>query len=137
MNDCLSNCSNKGSCKRLDGKYICVCDTDYTGSKCQVNARPCSFNPCSNNSTCLENRNNRSNISTKISNSNQDDTLSPYSFKCLCNEYFYGDKCQYSIDLCKNQTCSGHGNCVINQKTVIMMILHVSVFIYMKAIYVN
>ena len=34
------------------------------------------------------------------------------AFYCLCNQYYQGTYCETKIDVCKNQTCSNHGNCV-------------------------
>ena len=34
------------------------------------------------------------------------------TFQCVCNKYFEGAYCEAKINVCQNETCSSHGNCV-------------------------
>ena len=91
---CVVNCSNKGPCKfsLIDDKFKCLCSSTYLkGHACEIDSRPCSSNPCLNNSTCVD----RSNS----------------SFYCSCDEAYRGDFCESKIDLCRNEPCSGKGEC--------------------------
>ena len=101
LTNCLGNCSNKGYCARMtNGNYVCVCNTDYTGTRCQLNKRLCSSNPCLNNGTCNETL----------------QTDGTYSFKCNCSQKYSGLYCElFSLsELCANLTCSNHGYCFVN-----------------------
>ena len=101
MNSCISNCSNRGSCKLNinEKKFECSCDQFYTGSTCNIDTRPCSKNPCINNSTCMNIPRNDSFL---------------YDFKCDCNLYYYGIYCENKINLCQNETCTNKGICIVN-----------------------
>ena len=33
------------------------------------------------------------------------------SYSCLCNQNYYGEYCEFKVDLCQNETCSNHGRC--------------------------
>jgi hypothetical protein len=94
---CLANCSNNGVCQ-LDPstqKLLCACDQYFTGSKCNIDTRPCSYGPCLNNATCT--------------NTN----LTTFGYLCECNEFYTGTNCETQIDLCQNETCSSNGKCGI------------------------
>ncbi|RNA40014.1 neurogenic locus notch -like protein [Brachionus plicatilis] len=100
IGDCLSNCSNNGKCILENNKFQCECDSFYIGPSCETDVRPCSSNPCLNNSTCK----------------NQ---MSERKYLCECqkntqsNSYlYYGFSCENKVDVCKNETCSSKGNCV-------------------------
>jgi WD40 repeat protein len=95
ISDCISNCSNQGSCKIFNGfKFVCECNPNYSGSKCQTDLRPCSYNPCLNYLKC-------------------EDIDSLKDFKCECKNGFYGKRCENKINLCQNETCSGNGICQV------------------------
>ena len=94
---CLTNCSNNGVCQ-LDPstqKLLCTCDQYFTGSKCNIDTRPCSYGPCLNNATCI--------------NTN----LTSPGYLCECNQFYTGTNCETQIDLCQNETCSSNGKCSI------------------------
>ena len=37
--------------------------------------------------------------------------VSNSSFSCLCDKFYEGSFCESKVDICKNETCSGNGNC--------------------------
>ena len=108
INNCVSNCSNQGFCKlnsQNRNQFECLCVSNFTGSKCELDKRLCSQNPCLNSIKC-------------------DDILKPtklpstyeYDFKCHCkSDLFYGKRCESKINLCQNETCSGNGICKVIQ----------------------
>ena len=108
INNCVSNCSNNGVCKLLDDSNIfgCICDSDHTGSKCEIDLRPCSTYPCLNYKNC-------ENVFDSVYfDPNKQTIRNIYSdFKCYCKQYFYGKRCELEINLCQNETCSGNGIC--------------------------
>ena len=79
----------------LTQKFICSCNQYFTGSKCNIDTRPCSYGPCLNNATCT--------------NTN----LTSAGYVCECNEFYTGANCETQIDLCQNETCSSNGKCGI------------------------
>jgi hypothetical protein len=94
---CLTNCSNNGVCE-LDPatqKLFCSCNQHFTGSKCNIDTRPCSYGPCLNNATCI----------------NTNSTTLGYT--CECNGFYTGNNCETQIDLCQNETCSSNGKCSV------------------------
>ena len=94
LNGCVVNCSDKGPCKfsLIDDKFLCLCSSVYLkGDACEIDTRACSSNPCLNNATCVD----RSNL----------------SFYCSCGEAYTGDFCESRVDLCRNEACSGKGEC--------------------------
>ena len=111
ISDCVSNCSNSGTCKLLNGmKFICECNPNFTGSKCNIDLRPCSQNPCLNYLKCE----NILNYTDSQLNQNI------YSdFKCICKSDLYsGKRCENKVNLCLNETCSNNGICqIINENS--------------------
>ena len=97
IGDCLSNCSNHGLCVLTnDNKFVCSCEQNFGGQKCQMDLRPCSSGPCLNNGTCYDHT-----VNSSLLN----------SFLCECDQYHYGTNCEMSIDVCVNETCSNKGIC--------------------------
>ncbi|CAF1005187.1 unnamed protein product [Brachionus calyciflorus] len=94
LNDCLSNCSGNGKCKKVNNlKFKCECFENFAGSNCAINTLPCWSNPCLNNGTCIND----------ILNS---------SFTCNCqNDLYFGLNCELKKDICFNETCSKNGYC--------------------------
>lgn len=95
----LTNCSENGIVTLgLRNDPICACDSNFVGVSCDTDIRACSYNPCINNSTCLE------------------DSLSG-NYTCECLPNFYGTRCENEIDLCANVTCSNHGTCQVSNNS--------------------
>jgi hypothetical protein len=110
ITQCLLNCSNNGKCAYINetNNFVCLCFQNYTGSLCNIDKRPCNLAKlqCINNGICINNR---------INNNNDD-----YNFTCNCSYPFYGDRCQFKINICKNITCSNKGICKIVNNTIPM-----------------
>ena len=101
LTGCLSNCSQNGQCM-LDPSsqmYSCSCLTNFVGTSCQNDVRPCSKHPCLNNGTCM-------NVNTNGS----------LSFNCDCQSQYYGVFCEDKVNLCENINCSSHGYCWTSEK---------------------
>ena len=81
--NCLSDCSNHGTCSLTNSVYECNCDVGYDGSACQNDLKSCSSNPCINGGKCI-------------------DDLDDFSFTCECNFPYYGINCENQINLCEN-----------------------------------
>ncbi len=100
LTSCLLNCSNNGVCflDKSDKKFKCSCDAYFTGYSCQTDIRPCSSNPCINNSTCI----------------NYQKSSGIWHFSCNCSSFYTGIYCENKINICENETCSSNGNCYDN-----------------------
>ena len=105
LTGCLVNCTNKGLCKfdLTNNQFICECDLYYFGLACQIDSRPCSFNKCLNNGTCVDYTNSINFNMTLAGNS---------TYNCLCDEAFRGAYCEIKLSPCENETCSYHGECI-------------------------
>jgi hypothetical protein len=76
-------CSLNGLCRPnylgiLSGNEqpYCICPLNEIGHQCELIHDPCDSNPCRNNGTCLS-------------------TPEVNRFICLCDEYHYGDQCEF------------------------------------------
>ena len=109
INNCISNCSNQGLCKLTNNQknrneFECLCNVNFTGSKCELDKRPCSQTPCLNSIKCED----------ILILQNSSNIFINYDFKCHCkSELFYGKRCESKKNLCQNETCSGNGICQI------------------------
>ncbi len=90
VKNCLSNFSNNGHCNKVNLTLICICDQYFEGPAFNIDTRPCSSHPCLNGAECIQN-------------------LTSLNFNCRCADLYEGKYCENRINLCKNQTCSGHG----------------------------
>ena len=93
----MTNCSSNGACQLdpLTQKLICSCKQYFTGLKCNIDIRACSYGPCLNNATC------------------KNTNLTSTGYLCECNEFYTGANCETQIDLCQNRTCSSNWKCSI------------------------
>ena len=102
ITQCLLNCSNNGKCiyNPIKNSFICDCIQNYTGSSCQIDKRPCNSNKlqCMNNGECINNND--------------------YNFTCNCSYPFYGNRCQFKINICQNIKCTNQGICKIINNTI-------------------
>lgn len=103
LNSCLIQCSYNGICvvNKLKNNFECNCFNGYTGGACEISINPCVPNsPCLNNGTCVYSPN-----STSL-------------YKCECNfKRYYGDNCEFELDLCSNATCINRGTCKVDEST--------------------
>ncbi len=113
LNNCISKCSHNGKCKFIYNSFNCICDPDYSGLKCEHDQRPClnNNNRCLNSIRC-ENILNE----TELNVDNNLYLQNYYDYKCHCKENFIGKRCEYKINICENETCSGNGLCIIQNE---------------------
>jgi len=100
LSACLINCSNHGICKLNSlQQFICECNQYRTGGACQSDSRPCSRNPCLNNSTCIN-------------------AMNQSEFECKCSNpnLYFGIYCENKFDLCQNSSVcyNNQGHCIVN-----------------------
>jgi hypothetical protein len=108
---CLNGatCLNKQSLEKTQDttsdadseSFVCLCESGFTGKRCEARLDPCALNKCSNHSRC-------------ISSSGEE---SPSSYKCICDEQYHGEHCEHKYSPCKaaNNLCNrlnGQGECV-------------------------
>ncbi|CAF4500811.1 unnamed protein product, partial [Rotaria sp. Silwood2] len=77
-------CSSKSLCKpdyqgfQKGNRFpYCLCLLNRFGNRCEIEYDQCLSNPCQNNGLCFPKSN-------------------PNDFICLCNDSYYGDKCQFN-----------------------------------------
>ena len=94
INNCISNCSNEGFCQLLNSnKFKCFCNSNFTGTKCELDKRLCSQNPCLNSIKCQD-------ILVPANSS----VSFYYDFKCHCkSDLFYGKRCESKVKICQNE----------------------------------
>ena len=92
-------CHGHGKCYTDFNKkaYECSCCEGYTGKYCE-NEDPCYMNPCKNKGIC----------------SIIKDTAGKTTFRCSCNQGFFGFDCSKTIDICESKPCLNSGVCVSN-----------------------
>ena len=83
-------CREDLNCTVERDRYICVCDSQYTGRFCDVNFDPCLSDPCKNG-MCIQ------------------DSL--IGFTCQCQHGFTGVACEQTIDFCTTNSCQNSGIC--------------------------
>jgi hypothetical protein len=47
-------CLNGGTCKNINGGFLCVCVNGWTGTHCEENIDDCINKPCFNGGTCID-----------------------------------------------------------------------------------
>lgn len=92
----MNTCLNGGSCYDLVGEndYRCVCTCDYfTGKNCEIYENICFSRggECLNGGMCEPDGCN---------------------FKCKCDEFHSGPRCELKIDPCSLDICKNNGTCV-------------------------
>ncbi|KAI6654836.1 Neurogenic locus notch-like protein 1-like [Oopsacas minuta] len=90
-------CNSRGSCISMEDSYVCDCIAGYTGNSCEI-PDPCSTEPCSNMSTCV----------------NATNTETGDEFQCVCPPGVTGPTCDTlitcDISPCNNGTCITDSN---------------------------
>ncbi|XP_072021860.1 uncharacterized protein [Amphiura filiformis] len=95
-------CANGGTCvmsPRGSGHYVCLCQTCYTGQRCEIDNSGCSNVACQNGGQC-----------TPFPNS----CSQAY---CTCPPCFYGRFCENRVNACFNHRCQNGAMCVSPQGT--------------------
>jgi len=141
INECASSpCANNGTCIDLINGYECNCTADYINSNCSKSLNDTCFgklNRCRNNGKCILKSPHlyvdkpetecqcmdgysgkwcENDICLKLNcqNNSTCQRLSNGTGRCLCNNQWYGDECEYDINECElNQTdiCLNNGIC--------------------------
>lgn len=134
---CPLSCGHHGRCMRYVNKnssYFCQCNTGYTGSQCEIKQNcSCSSDAyCHASSMCicplnkygpkcyLKHPHCQSSNSTCQNDGvcvPLDDRMYQDGFKCLCNENFYGDRCENT----KNRIDIELDEKLIENKTAILL----------------
>ncbi|CAF1262667.1 unnamed protein product [Rotaria sp. Silwood1] len=90
----LKPCQNNGTCYDTETEipsYHCSCPSDFNGTDCEFNCRPCKPYTCLDHGLCNE-----------TSNS---------TFNCICDAGWQGAHCESMINFCDNVTCFNRGVC--------------------------
>ncbi|XP_070579567.1 polycystin family receptor for egg jelly-like isoform X2 [Ptychodera flava] len=103
-NECNTNpCLNGGFCEAIDNTFYCHCPDCYTGETCEIEYNMCIGDPCLNYGSC------------------QTDVAS-CSYICYCEEFFFGDRCQYNETPCLRRNglspCMNDGTCYVTGTNV-------------------
>ncbi|KAL4234952.1 hypothetical protein ACF0H5_006594 [Mactra antiquata] len=90
FDECLNDtCQHGGQCLTVeDNRYKCSCSLKYTGLFCQVNK--CDLQPCVHGAC----------------------NLTDTGFLCVCSREYWGEFCSMNDKKCRQQMCSGNGQCV-------------------------
>ncbi|CAF1386001.1 unnamed protein product [Rotaria sp. Silwood1] len=93
-NQCLPNpCQNGGSCYLTQTAFACVCPTQFSGTRCEINlaaVNPCYNQPCRNDATCQ--------------------VVAPFTYRCICLIGFIGVNCDQRP--CDPNPCLYGGRCL-------------------------
>ncbi|CAF2101483.1 unnamed protein product [Rotaria magnacalcarata] len=102
-NPCLSNpCYYPNEqCHQLINdpkKFICLCQTNFTGENCLIKDQQCTNGYCSTKALCKP---------------NYRSLLKGNTFPfCICSFDRYGDRCEIQHDICQFNRCLNNGICV-------------------------
>ncbi|XP_074628689.1 uncharacterized protein LOC141886438 isoform X2 [Acropora palmata] len=97
--DCQSGtCADNTTCVHgecqgtKNGRYLCLCDDGFIGSRCDVIVNLCNPNPCGERGTCVQLES---------------------TFHCICLPGFTGPRCFEATNPCASISCK-NGSCAIN-----------------------
>ncbi|CAI2357503.1 unnamed protein product [Caenorhabditis sp. 36 PRJEB53466] len=91
LNQCSSNtCSSRGSCSAVWNNTVCSCEKNWRGSHCQYQSNTCLDFPCNNDGVCATSEDN--------------------SFKCECQKFYMGTRCEIEGS-CLKANCV-NGECI-------------------------
>ena len=95
FDECSTNpCMNGGECLvdlSNSNQFICTCNNEFDGDRCQNRISPCLTSPCFNKATCVESTDG--------------------GFECACLPGFTGMLCNTDINECENNPCENNGVC--------------------------
>ncbi|KAI6653592.1 Neurogenic locus notch-like protein 1 [Oopsacas minuta] len=86
--ECPLNCNNGTQSENCS---ICICESEYTGTNCEVFIDPCDSNPCSNGGECITNGT---------------------TYECLCPPGYIGENCGAGVFVCNSSDTCNDGACV-------------------------
>uniref|UniRef100_A0A3Q3FA92 Protein eyes shut homolog n=1 Tax=Labrus bergylta TaxID=56723 RepID=A0A3Q3FA92_9LABR len=72
-----------GSCEDGIYSYSCLCESGWTGSRCETNIDDCASGPCLNGGSCV-------------------DLIDKYA--CFCQDGYTGKTCETDVDVCREAT---------------------------------
>lgn len=121
-------CLNSGACIELnEHQYKCKCPNRYSGTRCDIDEKPCSSLPCLNDGVCVVTGNNYScscpiKLSGKRCEYGVHCNPNPCQNGGRCEEgsngpickchHFAGERCQRDIDECMQNPCRNGGTCL-------------------------
>lgn len=88
---CTGYCAH-GDCTEGDVTPTCVCDPNWSGSRCSISGPACGFSPCQNGGTCTDGATND-------------------NFTCSCLTGFTDSVCGTVLQPCDLSPCSNGGTC--------------------------
>ena len=142
IDECTSSpCANNGTCIDQINGYACNCTTGFINSHCLKSLNDTCFgrkSPCQNNGTCLlksahlyvDNPQSEcqcldgysgrlceddSCLELNCQNNGTCQRLPNGRAKCLCNQYWSGNECQFDVNECdrdKSNICFNNGTCL-------------------------
>lgn len=125
-------CGENGKCISNEGFYICECQNEYYGEKCELSQDHCKITPCLNGGTCINNFNEslvRCECVPGYEGKFCEGFHDPCSIKsclngafckelfgnasCECLDGFEGDQCekQIQVDFCARSPCENEAKC--------------------------
>ncbi|XP_033727174.1 zinc metalloproteinase nas-36-like [Pecten maximus] len=91
-------CKNGGVCSSSGASFTCECKSGFSGSTCEIAAKPCDAKPCKNNGQCL----NKASGST--------------TYTCVCVDGYKGTNCKTIDQSCNSdQWKCADGQCIANE----------------------
>ena len=91
-NSCYNlTCGEHGKCISNKAFYICECQGEYYGERCELKYDKCALSPCFNGGTCKH--------------------LNDTSVECECSSGYSGWFCENFVDPCSEKNCQNGGAC--------------------------